>query len=176
MAEEDRPSWNMLLWVGMFAGIAFGAVLVLLLRDRRQPQALAGPSGQPINIWNMGPGAQGMLPQAAPQPMLPPAALPETRLQTVRLSQTSTSRLWRASGRVPWRVNVTVGGPPGSFAYLSTEPSVLNPGFTAHPNVVGVPAGGANMIRLQPGQDLYAISNVANVTVSVVAAEDPYLA
>jgi hypothetical protein len=189
--DDDKPSWNVLMLVGTIAGVALGAMLVLLFRERRQQQQqLSG--GQPINIWNMGPGAQGMLPQA-PQATLPVSSGPllgttpevsmDTRLKTVQLNTSSMSRIWYASGKNPWRVVMRVVGPPGSFAYISTDRSALNPGFTTHSNVVAIPAGQGNEIRLQPGQDLFGLANTGavagspgprQVMLSIIASEDPF--
>jgi hypothetical protein len=188
--DDDKPSWNVLLLIGTIAGVALGAMLVLLFRKQQQQQLSGG--GQPINIWNMGPGAQGMMPQAQ-QAMLPAPSEPllgttpelsmDTRLKTVQLHTSSMSRLWYASGKNPWRVAVRVVGPPGSFAYISTDRSTLNPGFTTHPNVIAIPAGQTNEIRLQPGQDLFGLANTGavggspgprQVMASIIASEDPF--
>lgn len=185
---DDKPSWNVLLLIGTIAGVALGAMLVLLFRKQAQQQQLSG--GQPINIWNMAPGAQG-LPQppqmqlAAPTPLLgtTPEVSMDTRLKTVQLNTSSMSRVWYASGKNPWRVVMRVVGPPGSFAYISTDRSALNPGFTTHSNVIAIPAGQGNEVRLQPGQDLFGLANTGavagtpgprQVMLSIIASEDPF--
>jgi len=179
--DDDRPPWSLMVWLGLFAGVAFGAVLVMLLRERRSQAQLGGGgyggySLSPINIWNMGSGPDTIQPQqlpvGVPQPQSPAISM-NTRTKSFSLSPGAASRLHYASGDNPWSINVSVGGPPGSFAYISTDLSAINPGFTVASNVAGLAAGQANTFRLQPGQDLYAISNVPDVTVSIIASQDP---
>lgn len=188
--DNDGPSWQMLTLVGMAAGVSLGAVIVLMLRREREGGGV-GPQPSAINIWNMGSGGdQGVAPGnllppgVGQQNLLPGVAMLQdrqatmnTQMATVQLAASRINRLWYASGRNPWSVDVSVDGPPGSFAYVSTDPSALNPGFAAQSNVLSIAAGQHRVVRLQPGQDLYALASIEgplndnNVHVSIVASE-----
>jgi hypothetical protein len=183
VADLDHDRWpGLLAMIGLAAGIALGAVLVLLFRDRRGSLGGAlGAAPAPVNIWNM-PGMTqwSQMPQMSGMPGLPASQLTatsqpismDTRMKTVQLAPDAANRLFVAAGQNPWIVDVSVAGPPGSFAFVSTDLSQLNPGFVGHGNTASIAAGQDRRIRLQPGQDLYGVSNVAGVMVSIIASEE----
>lgn len=179
MAESERTS-SLFAILGIVAGVALGAVLVLLFRDRRGGfGGLSAPPYAPVNIWNMpggghasyGHGGYGQLPTSQEFASGRRISM-ETRMKSVQLSPGSANRLFRATGQNPWIIDVSIDGPPGSFAFVSTDVSGLNPGFVGHGNTASIAAGQDRRIRLQPGQDLYGISNVVGVMVSVIATEE----
>jgi len=172
------------MWLSLLCGVAFGAVVVLLLRDRRGNNGGQALGNAPINIWNVGSGAQPMtLPAGGVFPSMPTAlSIPgphdeldpglKTKMSTVTLSETSSNRLLRASGGRRWAVQVRTIGPPGAYAMFSTEPEVLVTSPTTAPaNAIVVPASRHHDLLLEPGDYLFARGSTPGVVVSLSARQ-----
>jgi hypothetical protein len=163
VADSDRN----LGWLYLFCGLSLGALIVLLLRDRRgSGHELPTGSGQPINIYNnIGDGAgtapQRLLSSGSDQPL---RGSQGTSLSTVTLDTDSAIRIATALERTV-HVEVTTVGPPGSYAFIGTTPSP-----TIADNLT-VPAGASKRIKLRPRDALFAFGSVDGVVVSVSASE-----
>jgi hypothetical protein len=174
MASDDKPSWNVLLLIGAIAGVAFGALLVLLFRERRGQSQLMGPSGNPINIYNVSGGQLGM---QHPQALLPGASPESTRqlvnqmgafdgtsyatkMDTVMLNPVRSVRVFTVPRKGPmWLVRLNVVGPAGGFGMFAIDnplPEGPSTNLTmGAPQGIIVPAGGSTEIRLGPRQIIY---------------------
>jgi hypothetical protein len=95
----------------------------------------------------------------------------DTSMRTVRLTATQAFRVATAPSNNPWRVNLRTLGPPGSWAAYATDFSRLRPGSPTADDVMVVPSGADIVIRLNPRQILYGMSNVDGVCASVVTSE-----
>lgn len=98
----------------------------------------------------------------------------DTFMRTIRLATNSALRTMTAVGNNPWRVTVRVLGPPGSYAAFATDASRLRGGAAnamMGEDVMIVPAGSEQEVRLTPRQVLYAIANTSGIAVSVVGSE-----
>lgn len=162
------------MWMGILCGVALGAVIVLLLRERRNG---GGQLGGPINIWNVGSGAQHPMMAPAAAMMLPAGNVEEeidpglkNKMGTVTLSETSSNRLLRASGRRRWSVHVRTIGPPGAYGMFGTEPD-RETGGNVSPNSIAVPAGDDHKLELEPGDYLFARGSTSGVVVSYTARQ-----
>jgi hypothetical protein len=193
MASDDKPSWNVLLLIGAIAGVAFGALLVLLFRERRgQAQQLMGPGGNPINIYNVSGGQLAQHPQA-----LLPGASPEstrqlvnqmgsfdgtsyaTKMDTVMLNPVRSTRVFTVPRKGPiWRVQLSIIGPAGGYGMFAIDdplPDGPDTNLTmGAPQGIIVPAGGSTEIRLGPRQIIYgrAAGTEDNVQVSYSASAE----
>lgn len=205
--EESGPSWTAFLVLGIFTGVAFGAILMTLMRERQRelhglngnpypippmPQLPPGPQVivPPINIYNMY-GGSNEVPNEAPvkkakiKKPLADAIEPnedddldayqnktqadeanvvssspnmDTRLATVTLSSTESSRLLKATGGVGWLVQVRTVGPPGRYAFFSTDSNSFQGGI-APADTIALPAGQHHDVYLPAGQYLFAMGS-----------------
>jgi hypothetical protein len=193
MADDDKPSWNVLLLIGTIAGVAFGALLVLLFRDRRQmpqSQLQGGGGGSPITIYNgYGPNNDYAPSTLAPTgyPALPEAPAYQTkdnvmlasRANTFTLSPTRSIRVFTAPRSGPtWRVQIRVIGPAGGFGQFSIDQPLsdeVNTNLTmGSPQAIIVPSNGWSEVRLGPRQILYAkaAGTEPDVQASIVASAE----
>jgi len=185
MAADDKPSWNVLLLIGAIAGVAFGALLVLLFRERRQQQ-LQGSN--PINIYNV---SGGQNPQAllsagdsmSTRQLTDEMGLPgisfETKMDTVMLNPVRTVRVFSAPRKGPmWRVRLDIIGPAGGYGMFAIDrplPDGPSSNLTmGAPQGIVVPAGGHTEVRIGPRQIIYgrAAGTEDNVQVSVSASAE----
>jgi len=191
--DDDKPSWNVLMLIGTIAGIAFGALLVLLFRERRQQSQLSGSTGSasPITIYNGYPTSndypQGALaPTGYPAlPEAPPFATKDnvslsTRTNTYTLSSSKSLRIFSAPRSGPtWRVQIHVIGPAGGFGMFSIDqplPEEQNSNLDmGSPQGFIIPASsfsGPSNIFIGPRQTLYAKAGgtECDVQVSIIAS------
>lgn len=160
----DRTSYWITLAVGVTSGAAFGALLILLWRDRRRELA-----GTPMNVWNImphAPAAPGAMPVTLAPPM--PDDLKSTRTQTYTLSATDPIRIVNAGSARFWIAHVRNIGPAGSIAFVATDANALGfPSMTTQ-----IPAGGDAKIRIAPREALFARGSVTGVQMSIAAGEE----
>jgi hypothetical protein len=175
------------LWAGLAVGMAsicalglFGVVMYLLTRKNSgevaaAPLQLAGGTGMPF------PGTPLPGLPVVRMPNLPPSSVSPvsygTTMNTYTLALDRATRLFQAVGKRHWKAVVRVVGPPGSFAFISTDPSTVlsDSGYAC--NIVQ--SGQDVPIRLRPRDTLYARGAIqpghsaANgVLVSFTAYED----
>jgi hypothetical protein len=185
MATDDKPSWNVLMLIGTIAGIAFGALFVLLFRERRQQQQLSGGGGNPINIYNVsGSNPQALLPSGDPmstrqltnEMSLSGGISLRTKVDTVTLSPARSARVFTVPRQGPmWRVRLYVIGPAGGYGLFSIDDPVSDDvAASGAPQGIVIPAGGHTEIRLGPRQIIYgrAAGTEDNVQVSVSASAE----
>lgn len=160
MAEQpDTRLWSVVVFLGVGIGLALGAIMVMLFRDRRGG-GYAMPGYQPMQQPQLGmPPIQSI---ALEEPMLPASVPHASAARSVTVGPTQV-RILRALGIRPWKVQVRTVNPPGAIASFSTS---NNPG-----EALMIAAGDFHEMWLSPGEDLLASANKGGVTVSVSGGE-----
>jgi hypothetical protein len=185
--NTDNKAIAVFVGIGVLCGLAFGALVALIMRDRKQDRQQQQLSGG-VHVWNLlsgqtppwatalGAPAQmpTMMPSMQPQEIVQtttPAINSELRpsvTQTLSLSVTQPYRVLNGGSTRHWRAQLRNVGPPGSCAYVSTDPTSL-----AYPSMcVVIPAGGFTDMRIRPGDGLFALGSVKNVQLSIAASEE----
>lgn len=190
MDQRASARWSGLaVGLGVVAVIGLAGVVIYLLVRKKDGKVL-GQLGEmagfpPITIVNQIPGLPGevrkekieRVDRDAPYFNLPERVAQadvvnhDTSMRTVRLTPTAALRVATAPSNNPWRVNIRVLGPPGSWAAFATDYTRLHPGDPSADDVMVVPSGGTTVVQLNPRQILYGMSNVDGVVTSVVVNE-----
>lgn len=173
------------IWIAILAIGAFGVFLGFLINRRYAGVgAQIGGATPPIQINNYAghagnaPAPTQALATLAPMPTSQPASLsglalpsPSTRFETFALQATMATVLFVATGRHRWRLRIRVVGPPGAFAIIAPDASVLTDTdlLTSGRSII-VPSGGDTEIFLNSGDKLYGRGSVANVITSITAS------
>lgn len=89
-------------------------------------------------------------------------------LATVTLSDSTTHQIMMAANERPWAVQVSVIGPPGSFAAFGHDSNTVAGNMNAN-GVLVVAAGTHRDLYLSPGEYLYARGSLPNTMVSISA-------
>ena len=186
---DERPSWPLVVWLGIVAGAAMGALAVFIFRKEHHNSILALPAGTTPTLLptSSDPNPNlGWAKVAQPQPQLmaleaftrtpeleyvqTPAEMigSKTKVATVVVSDTEAYQIMMASGGKPWAVQVRTVGPAGAFAVFGHDSNTLAGNINA-PNVFTVPAGAHGDIQLAPGESLYARGSMPNTMVSISA-------
>lgn len=204
MRDHQRTSFSIGLAVGLsiVAVLGVGLVLVYALfrrRENREPQPVSGVP-QVINI-NGGALGSGVSTESMVQAISQALSSQRQDLRTFMRSYTlpsltnprSEAIRVATAGKQPYEVVIRCVEPPGGHAVLSFDPNELNmvghlpsvstasANFSAFPigDVLVIPAGQFQPVRLRPGQVLYAKGTVApngssgvkGVIISVTAAD-----
>lgn len=157
--EHDTRLWSVVTFIGVLAGITFGAVLVMLWKDRSfgTKLALPAPTPQPLS------GGFG-LPLLGSATALSPSGIGyQSVARTVTISDTGPTQILRATGTRGWELQCRTVGPPGSIAsfVLGNNPA----------ESIQVPAGAEQRIWIASGEDLYAQGDTVGTSVSVSGGE-----
>lgn len=166
-----------------------------------QPSA-GGTGGNVTNIWNVTtppPGLpaavnraiEGAADSIAPtSPSGPPPASPppipvsvvpraasvssvnhETHFQTLSVG-TQPTMIYTAPPERYYTLQIRAVSPPGSFVYVGPSASTLVAASARGGNVLIIPVGAWNTVRVRPRQSVYAYGNVANTVVSMTASPE----
>jgi hypothetical protein len=158
--RNDRSDpWPAIVLIGVVCGIAIGALIVLVRRqggggdgERLLLNSASDDFAMPLDVVG-GSRVDPMVPVRPPMNSNPPIA------RTQFISTTVPTFLLKANGSRDWTVHIRVIGPPGSSA------TFIYSGSASDRYVV--PAGAHDTIRLPGWESLYALGNVAGVSVSV---------
>lgn len=151
--------------VGVLLGVtAFGAVIAMLLGKRTAQQL----SGFPQFSLPPGDNATDPIPVVQMPTIQTALDTKPTMTATVTLSAQSISRVVNGAGKRHWQATLRNLGPPGSYALVASDSSLL-----AYPSMCAqIPAGQETKMRVRPGDALFAIGNVNGVRLSVVTSEE----
>jgi hypothetical protein len=166
-----------------------------------QPSA-GGTGGNVTNIWNVTTpppglpaavnraleGAVGGAALAGPpaQPAAPPTPIPvnvvarvapissvnhDTHFRTLNIG-TQPTVVYTAPPERYYTLQIRAVSPPGSFVYVGPNAATLAAAGTSGGNVLVIPVGAWNTVRVRPQQSIYAQGNVANTVVSMTASPE----
>ncbi len=159
----------MLVVLGLACGVALGALVVLILRDRRRelaalpplapmPQLAPPMPSMPLSGW-MTPSSPSL-----------PAADADSKMGSFTVGADSARTVFQAANGREWLVQVSCVAPSGSFAFFSTDPSLIGVGTALPPNAIAVPAGGQPRdLSLKPGEILYTRGSLSNTVITYTA-------
>lgn len=164
--------------IGVLCGVALGAVFALIWRDRKASTPVNGLGNGGVHVWNLlggqMPPSWAQLGAPAPQSVVQTttpevnAELRPSVTQTLSLSTTQPVRVLNGGRYRHWRAQMRNVGPPGSIAYVATDPTNL-----AYPSMsVAIPPGPPMELRIRPGDALFAISTINGTQLSIAASEE----
>jgi hypothetical protein len=167
-----------MLAIGAFVTVTWGVLLWAILR-----RGGGLSNAPPINIWNVNGGGAGALQALPALPALgtgepfpvaqmatkaTAAAASPSRMSTFTLPVSEGARVMTAASNRHWKAVLRNIGPPGSTARVADSPNNLN-----FPSAsVSIPAGDELPVIVAPRAALFAIGDVANVQLTVIASEE----
>ncbi len=182
MAERGESTS---LWAGLAVGLGIMTVIGLVgivaylftRKDRSNPATAFGYPNHPQLAGGSLSGSTA-LPRLTPAQPSRPRSQRQQSMRTVTLpGPTGTPVRVATSGDMLYEVRLRTITPPGSFAFASFDPTELQfvTSFaTAAGNIIAVPVSvEPYVIRLAPGQALYAKGSTDGVRLTVTAIDFP---